>query len=284
MTPDWIFTAILMPATVAPLATQLLVAYVAMRLYLCQARRSADPIDTALARSTFRVFAWSYSAGMLASLGIWWSFAAVRTGTIWPSAIDMVVAIVDANGLWSVLGLLEAVGAAAMIPAIVHYFLRSGTSPNALALPTGRPSSPWVFWPLMVAGLVALVLTQWVTASHGSADPSPLPFPVHRAQPTTFELLWQAGSKLLLSPVIEESLFRGAMLGLACRVLAPWKAVVSVSIAFALMHWGLAGLPFHFLAGCLLGAVACRTNALWVPMLLHLGLNLSGYLMMVPRP
>jgi len=75
---------------------------------------------------------------------------------------------------------------------------------------------------------------------------------------------------VICAPIFEEIVFRGIIQkGLINKGVEPWKAIISASVIFGLVH----GNPWQFvgavLLGCVLGVVYYKTKSLLLPMLLH---------------
>ncbi|WP_294288163.1 type II CAAX endopeptidase family protein [uncultured Chryseobacterium sp.] len=85
---------------------------------------------------------------------------------------------------------------------------------------------------------------------------------------------------VICAPIFEEIIFRGIIQkGLMNKGVEPWKAIVSASVIFGLVH----GNPWQFvgavLLGCVLGLVYYKTKSLLLPMLLHGFNNLCSTLL-----
>ena len=84
--------------------------------------------------------------------------------------------------------------------------------------------------------------------------------------------------------VMEELIYRGALLGWTARVVGVWPAVVGQAVVFGLAHGGadVTGpvVPLMLLmgvGGLLAGAIAVRTRSLLIPMAIHIGLDIPIY-------
>ena len=107
-----------------------------------------------------------------------------------------------------------------------------------------------------------------------------LPLPSRVALPGGLDALMTEGSTPLLlfvfalSPaIVEELLFRGAVLGALLRDGRPTRAIAASSGLFALAHLSLHRLPPTFVLGCVLGLVAWRTRSVVPAILLHAAYN-----------
>lgn len=87
-------------------------------------------------------------------------------------------------------------------------------------------------------------------------------------------------SIVVLAPVVEELLFRGAMQGyLMCRLKNPAWGIVIASLIFGAIHGNPAQIPFAFVTGLALGWVYYRTGSLWPGILMHFVNNGSSVLL-----
>ena len=180
------------------------------------------------------------------------------------------------------LPLLPQTGAAAVglllqllmlgVPLIV--ILRLLRCPAALLCPMkkGRNGSPW----LIPAGLAVLVAANFITALllrlfGEGALPDPPPLPEGGAA-----LLCTFAGAVLLPALLEELLFRGAVLHALCP--AGGRTAILLS---ALLFMGAHGSPSQWLpalaAGLLLGTLALYTGTLRWGILLHLCNNLIAW-------
>lgn len=69
-------------------------------------------------------------------------------------------------------------------------------------------------------------------------------------------------SIVLLAPILEELLFRGAIQGELQRQMKPWVAITVSSLFFGLVHMNPAQIPFAFLLGMIFGWLYYRTGSL----------------------
>ncbi len=80
-------------------------------------------------------------------------------------------------------------------------------------------------------------------------------------------------SLVLLGPVCEELLFRGALFGWVNRYTAPVLGIFVTAVIFALAHAILALFPFLFVMGLSLGLVYWRTGSTFNSSILHMAQN-----------
>ncbi|KQO51721.1 abortive infection protein [Methylobacterium sp. Leaf85] len=93
----------------------------------------------------------------------------------------------------------------------------------------------------------------------------------------TGAIAWLAFT-IVLAPVAEEVLMRGAMFERASRFLKPWGAILSTSALFVLLHIQVGSIarPVSLIPlALMLGWLRWRTGRLWPCILLHVWSNLA---------
>ena len=89
----------------------------------------------------------------------------------------------------------------------------------------------------------------------------------------------------LLAPVVEEVVFRGAILrALLSSMQSKWGAICFTAALFALIHANPAQMPHAFLMGLLMGWLYMRTGSIVPGMVFHWANNTVAYLMAVAYP
>ena len=89
----------------------------------------------------------------------------------------------------------------------------------------------------------------------------------------------------LLAPVVEEVVFRGAILRkLLSGMRSKWGAICISAILFALIHFNPAQIPHAFLMGWLMGWLYMRTGSIMPGVVFHWSNNTVAYLMTVAYP
>ena len=89
----------------------------------------------------------------------------------------------------------------------------------------------------------------------------------------------------LLAPVVEEVVFRGAILRqLLSGMQSKWGAICISAILFALIHFNPAQIPHAFLMGWLMGWLYMRTGSIVPGGVFHWANNTVAYLMTVAYP
>jgi len=89
----------------------------------------------------------------------------------------------------------------------------------------------------------------------------------YRAQGQSFALALLDGS--LLAPVLEETVFRGIVLGALLGPLRRSGALWTSSLMFATLHLTPLTIVHHTLLGLVCGYACLKTRGLWLPILVH---------------
>jgi membrane protease YdiL (CAAX protease family) len=84
--------------------------------------------------------------------------------------------------------------------------------------------------------------------------------------------------------VLEEVIYRGALLGWSARVMGAWPAIVGQAVVFGLAHSGpdvlaspiLLSIGLGF-GGLIAGVIAVRTRSLLLPLAIHVGFDIPLY-------
>ena len=109
-----------------------------------------------------------------------------------------------------------------------------------------------------------------------------------RLQENAKELIERAGgaATLLLfvivafgAPVVEELFYRGLLQRSLAARFNDGLVVVGVALVFALVHFRAIEYPGLFAFGLVLGVTAIRTDRLGMPILTHMGFNVTGLLL-----
>ncbi|MDE0905134.1 MAG: CPBP family glutamic-type intramembrane protease [Planctomycetota bacterium] len=132
---------------------------------------------------------------------------------------------------------------------------------------------------LFLAILIAPGLA-WVIEYLVRAQEFVLPLPEAVTQNPALAQFFQSTSlgtllfAMAVSPgIVEELLFRGAILGTLARDKKPVRAVVISSLFFSAAHASLHRLMPTFLIGSLLGTITLRSGSLWPAVVLHVTYN-----------
>ena len=114
-------------------------------------------------------------------------------------------------------------------------------------------------WSLL---LEALKLKMWVPD---------VPLPDNGAQ-----IILALAAVGIVPAILEELLFRGALLEGLKRELQPRMALILTALLFAFMHGSLIGLPAHVALGLVITLLAIRQNNLQLPMIYHFSHNAAS--------
>lgn len=86
--------------------------------------------------------------------------------------------------------------------------------------------------------------------------------------------VWGAVTIALVGPVVEEFVFREAMLGSMLRGgVGRWTAVLFSAFLFGLVHGNPVQIPFAFIVGIIFGLIYCRTGNVALTSAIHIANN-----------
>jgi len=166
---------------------------------------------------------------------------------------------------------LQAITYGVAILAILVLANRFGVTPRSLGLRRhqGPPAAA-----LAIAGWIAcypfLVLTALINRAIVPADSEPLQDHLKRflteEGAASNPIVWLC--IVVVLPLTEEIIFRGALFGGLRRLVPPWVAMVLAGLLFGLVHDGATLLPVATL-GILLAWTYEQTGSLKTPFLLH---------------
>ncbi len=80
----------------------------------------------------------------------------------------------------------------------------------------------------------------------------------------------------IVPAILEELLFRGALLEGLKRELKPQTALILTALLFAFMHGSLIGLPAHITLGLIITLLALKQNNLQLPIIYHFSHNAAS--------
>ena len=162
-----------------------------------------------------------------------------------------------------------------MLAALTALAVVLRASPGSLSL--RWPARRWVSWAVagfLVSGPVALLAGPYLAR----------PF----FGDVGYELVAGAIVPALVfavaNGIMEELIYRGALLGWSARVMGLGPAVVGQAVVFGLAHSGsdVIGLQVPLMlalgvGGLLAGVIAVRTRSLLIPIAVHIGLDIPIY-------
>ena len=85
----------------------------------------------------------------------------------------------------------------------------------------------------------------------------------------------------ILTPIVEEVVFRGFVLDVASERYSDWFAIFISALLFALVHLETISVINAFIGGLIYGYVRIRTGSLWPSIILHFLWNTHLYLIMI---
>ena len=85
----------------------------------------------------------------------------------------------------------------------------------------------------------------------------------------------------ILTPIVEEVVFRGFVLDVASERYGDWFAIFISALLFALVHLEAISVINAFIGGLIYGYVRIRTGSLWPSIILHFLWNTHLYLIMI---
>lgn len=92
------------------------------------------------------------------------------------------------------------------------------------------------------------------------------------------DIVLQVISVAILSPVLEELLFRGLIMGKLCSVVPGAAAVVLQAAIFASFHSGPVWMSYAFICGIILGWLCLKTHSVYTSMAFHICFNAASFL------
>jgi membrane protease YdiL (CAAX protease family) len=151
---------------------------------------------------------------------------------------------------------------------------------RAQILPWQRISAGWWAFLALAPALAGLYHgLHLVAASWLPADPAAMEALRQALLPgSALEAVLVLTSLLLVAPLTEELFFRGLLPWLWRRNLGPLGALWGPAALFAAAHGNLGHMPLLFLLGLALGWCRERSGSLLPGVLLHLAVNLTGWL------
>lgn len=80
----------------------------------------------------------------------------------------------------------------------------------------------------------------------------------------------------IIAPILEEILFRGLVLDQLRKHIALPLALIIQALLFGLIHLNIVQGSYAFVAGIILGLAMIWSRSLVIPVVMHIGMNLSG--------
>lgn len=164
------------------------------------------------------------------------------------------------------------------IPVFVFiYLFRPRYMPvlkSQLAYPTFGAAVRTVLAAIIGAWTLELYISLWsllLEALHIQIWVTDVPLPGNGAQ-----IILALAAMGIMPAILEELLFRGALLEGLKRELRPKAALIITALLFAFMHGSLTGLPAHIALGLVITLLALKQNNLQLPMIYHFSHNAAS--------
>lgn len=209
---------------------------------------------------------WAWAAATPVALSLLWGGLPAPT-----AAIDGSDCADPASPVatWRALEALVVLGALAGFAVVLK------ATPASLSL--RWPARRWVRWAVvgfLVSGPVALLAGPYLAR----------PFFGDVGYALVAGALVPALVFAVANGIMEEAIYRGALLGWSARVMGLGPAVVGQAVVFGVAHSGsdVIGLQLPLMlalgvGGLLAGVIAVRTRSLLIPMAVHIGLDIPIY-------
>ena len=161
----------------------------------------------------------------------------------------------------------------AILLGIVMLLTRGFDRREFLAL--RRPRSWWRAAGISGVVIFTVFVVTAVVAQFGNADEEQGLIPDRFDSSRAAQFAAYAAVVVLVAPIVEELMFRGAGYGLLER-FGPTRAALLVGLAFALVHGLLIGFPVIATFGIGLAFLRGRTDSIYPCILLHSSFNAFG--------
>jgi membrane protease YdiL (CAAX protease family) len=209
---------------------------------------------------------WAWAGGVPVALSLFWGSLAAPL-----AALDGA----DCANPASPVATWRALEAVIVLTALVTLavLLRASTGSLSIRWPARR----WIGWAIagfLVAGPLALLVGPYLAR----------PFFGDVGYTVVAGALVPALVFAAANGVMEELIYRGALLGWSAKVMGIGPAVIGQAVVFGLAHSGSDVIGFQLplmlalgLGGLLAGVIAVRTRSLLIPIAVHIGLDIPIY-------
>ena len=209
---------------------------------------------------------WTWAAAVPVALSLFWGGLPAPSAAVDGSDCANPTSPV---ATWRALEALVVLGAL----AVLAFILRATSASLSLRWPARR----WVRWAVLgflVSGPLALLAGPYLAR----------PFFGDVGYELVAAALVPALVFAVANGVMEEVIYRGALLGWSAKVMGLGPAVVGQAVVFGVAHSGsdVIGLQLPLMlalgvGGLLAGVIAVRTRSLLIPMAVHIGLDIPIY-------
>jgi membrane protease YdiL (CAAX protease family) len=221
---------------------------------------------TAIAVSRNAPVRWTWAGAVPVAVSLFWgTFATPVSG---PDLVDCE----DPASPVAVWRALEAVVVLLSLLAVA-LVLRAVPTTLYVRLPSRR-WWPWAIFGFLVTGPIALILGPYLAR----------PFFGDVSYTILIGALVPALVFAVSNGVMEEVIYRGALMGWSGRVMGTGPALVGQAVVFGLAHSGADVVGFQVplmlamgLGGLLAGLITLRTRSLLIPIAIHIGLDIPIY-------
>lgn len=134
-------------------------------------------------------------------------------------------------------------------------------------------------WPLIPAGLVLNILTSSVIGMLPIPEEVLESYEQMSSLVTGGSMLLQLANVAVVTPVVEEIIFRGLVFSRLRKGMHPIFAAVLSAALFGLLHGHIVWMTYGFVLGLILTAVYLKYRSLIAPILLHICFNASSFLL-----
>ncbi len=214
---------------------------------------------------------WAWAGAVPVALSLFWGGLMAPI----PTRADLVAVGADCTNPASPIATWRAVEAVIVLGALVALALVLRATPASLLV--RWPARRWLAWAIVgfvVSGPLALLVGPYLAA----------PFFGDVGYELVAGALVPALVFAMANGVMEEAIYRGAMLGWSARVMGLGPAVVGQAVVFGVAHAGsdVIGLQVPLMValgvgGLLAGVIAVRTRSLLIPIAVHVGLDVPIY-------
>lgn len=223
-------------------------------------------VGTAIAVSRDAPVRWTWAGAVPVAVSLFW-------GALAPPAVATDLA--DCEDPTSPVATWRALEAAVVLVALAVVALVLRAMPGSLYL--RAPARRWIPWAVagfVVSGPLALLVGPYLAR----------PFFGDVSYTILAGALVPALIFAISNGVMEELIYRGALMGWSGRVMGVGPALVGQAVVFGVAHSGTDvigfGVPLMLamgLGGLLAGLVTIRTRSLFIPIAVHIGLDIPIY-------
>ncbi len=189
-------------------------------------------------------------------------------------AVTLWLLLLATNGLLGFVGVamradspvLEVVGTSAMTLIVAVFAIADRKALSEPLARLGFTARTW-WMPLAAVGAFWVFMTAYLGCAEWLAGPPAATVDSFAANDWPFA--WDFVLTAIVTPIIEETAFRGVILARLDRVMAPRDAWLVQAAAFSVLHMEPMIFVSHFVMGLVFGWLRRRTGSLYPSMLTH---------------